>query len=193
MKRIFVTALSALLPVLAASHTGSLEHGHDFISGFIHPMTGPDHLAAMLAVGLWSGLALSRPWHVPMAFALMLLAGALVGMSGLAGVGLSMVEPMIAVSVLALGLLAALRQQMSLGAALVLVGTFAFFHGVAHGTELDGSIALLGMVLATWLLHLAGLGLGLLLRRQARLQVALSRVLGGGIALLGLGLLARMV
>jgi urease accessory protein len=191
MKRIFVTALSALLPVLAASHTGGLDHGHDFISGFVHPLTGADHMAAMLAVGLWSGLALKRPWAAPLAFALMLLAGALAGLFGLADS--SLVEPMIAASVLALGLLAAFRRAMAAGAAIALVGCFAFFHGLAHGSELDGSVALLGMILATGLLHLLGLVLGLALRRQARWNLGLSRALGAGIALLGLGLLARMV
>ncbi|MBT9491542.1 MAG: HupE/UreJ family protein [Paucibacter sp.] len=196
MKRVFVTALSALLPVLAASHTGGVDHGHDFISGFVHPLTGADHMAAMLAVGLWSGLALRRPWAAPLAFALMLLAGALTGLLGLGDLGLPLVEPMIAASVLALGLLAAVRQAMAAGAAIALVGCFAFFHGLAHGSELDGSVALLGMILATGLLHLAGLLLGLALRRQARWNLGLSRALGAGIALLGLGLglglLARM-
>lgn len=193
MKRFFVTALSALLPVLAASHTGDVAHGHDFLSGFVHPLSGADHLAAMLAVGLWSGLALQRPWRAPLAFALMLLAGALAGLGGLAEMGLPALEPMIAVSVLCLGLLAALRQQMGPALAMALVGFFAFFHGVAHGSELEGSLALIGMVVATWGLHLLGLAMGLVLRRNARWQLGLSRMLGGGIALLGLGLLLRVV
>ncbi len=192
MKRFFVTALSALLPVLAASHTGDALHSHDFFSGLVHPLSGADHLAAMLAVGLWSGLALQRPWRAPLAFALMLLAGALAGLGGLAELGLPGVEPMIASSVLCLGLLAALRQRMGPVLAMGLVGFFAFFHGLAHGSELDGSLALMGMVVATWGLHLVGLMLGLLLRRQTRWHLGLSRALGGGIALLGLGLLMRV-
>lgn len=191
MKRALVSALAGLLPLVAVSHTGDAAHGHDFITGFFHPLSGADHLAAMLTVGLWSGLALRRPWQAPLAFAVLLLVGALLGLSGLE---LPAVEPMIAASVLALGLLAATRRALAPALAMGLVGFFACFHGVAHGRELDGGLALLGMVLATWLLHVAGLGLGLWLRRtQARWALPLSRVLGGGIALLGLALMARVV
>nr|WP_295082657.1 HupE/UreJ family protein [uncultured Roseateles sp.] len=187
MKRIFTLAFALLLlPMLASAHSGEPGHGHSLalLDGFLHPFSGADHLAAMLAVGLWSGLAMRRLWLAPLSFAALLLVGALSGWGG------SLVEPMVAASVLVLGLLAAFRLQLPAAAAATLVGGFAFFHGMAHGAELGAGQALLGMVLATALLHAAGLLIGLQLRR---LPAVGSRLLGGGIALLGLGLLARMV
>ena len=173
MKRALVSALAGLLPLVAVSHTGDAAHGHDFITGFFHPLSGADHLAAMLTVGLWSGLALRRPWQAPLAFAVLLLVGALLGLSGLE---LPAVEPMIAASVLAPG--SAGRHPACPGArpghgpgGLFLPVSTAW----AHGAELEGGLALLGMVLATWLLHVAGLGLGLWLRRtQARWALAVE-------------------
>jgi urease accessory protein len=99
-----------LLPMAASAHTGAdggMHHG--FVTGFMHPLTGADHLAAMVAVGLWSALAARRGLDLlwaPLAFAGMLLVGASMG---LAGVQLPAVEPMIAASLLVLGLLVATR------------------------------------------------------------------------------------
>jgi urease accessory protein len=177
---------------LASAHTGvdaSAHHG--VVTGFMHPLTGTDHLAAMLAVGLWSAVSAPavdrRMLRAPITFALMLLAGALLGD---AGVSLPAVEPMIAASVLVLGLLAASRQALSAPLAALLVGGFAVFHGVAHGAELSehhgGLGALIGMVAATALLHGVGLGAGALLRQRS---VWLPRVAGLGIAAFGASLL----
>jgi len=203
-----VTALQALaltvaavLPVFVFAHTGEgLPHDHGgmsagaaFGAGFTHPFTGPDHLAAMLAVGLWSALTQTgrRMLAAPFAFAGLLLIGALAGLAlGDEGFSVPGVEPMVAVSVLVLGLVAAARWRVGAAASSALVGAFAVFHGLAHGAELEGGAALAGMVLATALLHAGGLALGLRLRALAPVW---SRVAGGAIALLGLGLLSRMV
>ena len=129
-------ALAALAaPALALAHPGSLaDHAHaGFAAGFAHPFTGLDHLAAMLAVGVWSALAVRPVWVAPMAFVVMLAAGALAGFGGLA---VPMVEPMIAASLLVIGLLVATRARLPLWAAAAAAGGFAFFHGAAHGLEL---------------------------------------------------------
>ncbi|WP_416761300.1 HupE/UreJ family protein [Roseateles sp. So40a] len=193
--------VAAVLPVFVFAHTGdgSLhDHGSPsalsaFATGFTHPFTGLDHLAAMLAVGLWSALTQTgrRMLAAPLAFAGLLLIGALSGL-WLADEGLAMpgVEPMVAASVLVLGLIAAARWHIGAAASAALVGAFAVFHGLAHGAELDGGVALAGMVLATALLHAGGLALGLKLRALAPVW---SRMAGGAIALLGLGLVGRMV
>lgn len=173
-----------LLPAVALAHTGDgAPHGHNaFLSGLLHPLTGTDHLAAMLALGVWSVLAVRPVWLAPAAFVLMLGAGAVAGLAGLA---VPAVEPMIAVSLLVIGLLVARRQQLPLALAATLAGLFAFFHGVAHGTELAASSplpALGGMLTGTLLLHLAGMALGRhVLRRQRMLRAAA----GGAVALLG--------
>ena len=155
---------------------------HGFFTGFTHPVTGLDHLAAMLAVGVWSALTTRRLWLAPLSFAVLLLLGALLAQ---AGAVFPAIEPMIAASMLMLGLLLAAQVKLPEAAGAVLVGAFALFHGAAHGQELAGSGALAGMVLATALLHGAGLGLGLGLKR---LNIWLPRMAGAGVALMGLSM-----
>lgn len=192
-----IAALAALLlPALALAHPG---HGADdvlllhadagFVDGFVHPFTGLDHLAAMLAVGVWSALAVRPVWLAPAAFVALLTAGAA---AGFAGIAVPAVEPIIAASLLVLGLLVASRRHLPLAVAAGLTGAFAFFHGAAHGTELAGGSqwqALAGMVAATALLHAAGVVLGhAVMARHRWLAVA-----GGtATALLGAVLLVRL-
>ncbi len=191
---VILAAAAAALPTLALAHAGEgLPHDHGLSAGFVHPFTGLDHLAAMLAVGLWSALTQQgrRMLVAPLAFAGWLLMGALAGVAlAHAGVQVPMVEPVVAASVLVLGLLAAARWSLAPLASAGLVGAFAVFHGLAHGAELQGVQALIGMVSATLVLHAMGMGLGLWLRRLAPLW---SRLAGASVALLGLGLLTRMV
>ncbi len=184
-----------LLPLAASAHTGvdgGMHHG--FVTGFMHPLTGADHLAAMVAVGLWSALAARRGADLlwaPLAFAGMLLVGALMG---LAGVQLPAVEPMIAASLLVLGLLVATRIHLPAAVAAAVVGVFAVFHGVAHGHELAGeqgaALTLAGMVAATVLLHLAGIATGWALRHA---NAWLPRVGGAAVVALGATLLSQAV
>ena len=177
------------LPALA--HTGALgDHVHTgFMAGLLHPFTGIDHLAAMLAVGVWSALAVRPVWVAPLAFVALLGAGAL---GGLAGVAVPGVEPMIAASLLVTGLLIATRAQWPVWAAALVAGLFAFFHGAAHGMELSGvgvAQALAGMLIGSAALHLTGIGLGRWVFDQRRW---LSAMAGGAVALLGSALLLRM-
>jgi urease accessory protein len=179
--------LALCLPALALAHTGADAHTHDaFYAGLQHPLTGLDHLAAMVALGVWSALALRRVWLAPAAFVLMLAVGAVAGLQGL---GVPAIEPMIAASLLVLGLLVAVRRSLPLVAALALAGFFAFFHGAAHGQELASEQdwpALAGMLLATAALH----GLGILLGRQLfTRQRWLAPAAGSAVALLGSALL----
>lgn len=181
-------AAALLLPTLALAHADGAAHAQGgFLAGLLHPFTGADHLAAMLAVGVWSALAVRPVWLAPLAFVLLLAAGALAGFGGWAVPG---VEPMIAGSLLVLGLLVAQRRRLPVAAAAALTGLFAFFHGAAHGTELGGgAAALAGMLLGTAALHAAGiaLGQGVVARHRG---IALAT--GLGTALLGAGLLVRM-
>jgi urease accessory protein len=184
-----------LLPMAASAHTGAdggMHHG--FVTGFMHPLTGADHLAAMVAVGLWSALAARRGLDLlwaPLAFAGMLLVGASMG---LAGVQLPAVEPMIAASLLVLGLLVATRIHLPAAGAAAVVGVFAIFHGVAHGHELAGeqgaALTLAGMVGATVLLHLSGIAIGWALRHA---NAWLPRVAGAAVVALGATLLSQAV
>lgn len=183
-----------LAPVLALAHTGADaggHHGMSLMDGLLHPLSGLDHLAAMLAVGMWSSLAARRLWAAPLAFMAMLLVGALLA---LAGLQLPAVEPAIASSLLVLGLLVSTRAQLPVTLAAALVGAFALFHGLAHGAELPAGAAawpvLAGMVLATGGLHLLGLGLGQALRSRSRWW---SGLVGAVVAALGGALLLPMI
>lgn len=195
MKNI-VSFAAALLPLSALAHVGDHTHAHGAMDAFAqaiaHPFTGVDHLAAMLAVGAWSALAVRPAWRAPAAFVALLVAGALAGFAGLQVPG---VEPMIAASVLVLGLLVAVHRRMPWGAAALLAGTFAFFHGAAHGYELagDGGVAALaalaGMALGSAALHGAGMLLG-----HAALQrhAWMARTGGAATAVLGAFMLTRL-
>jgi urease accessory protein len=187
---IAITALT-LAPSLALAHLGAdadHTHGSGFSAGLMHPFSGLDHLCAMLAVGLWSALtARARQlWIAPTAFAGVLGLGALAGMSGL---GMAGIEPVVAASLLVLGLLVSTRIQLPPVAGAALVGLFAAFHGFAHGTELQGMQALAGMLLGTVSLHLIGISLGLGLKRLTPIW---SQALGGGIVVTGAVLLAGL-
>jgi len=133
-----------------------------FLTGFEHPISGWDHILAMVAVGLW-GAQLGAPaiWLLPVAFPMVMAVG---GMLGLIGIPVPGVEYGIAVSAILLGAVVMFEIKPRLGIAAALVGFFAIFHGHAHGTELPpGQSALLyslGFVIATGTLHAIGIGIG---------------------------------
>ena len=180
LRTIFLIA-SAAVSTGASAHLGT-DSGvhHSFLDGLMHPLTGLDHMAAMLAVGLWSAMTARRVWLAPISFAGMLMVGALLGLGGLQ---LSGVEPMIAASLLVLGLLVATKAQLPSLLAASVVGIFAVFHGIAHGTELAGGsngwAPLVGMLVATLGLHLVGVAMGLALRSY---PAWMRRVAGGLVA-----------
>lgn len=187
-----IAGLAALMIVAAGqgafAHTGVAPHGHGFVAGFAHPVFGLDHLAAMVAVGLWAARLGGRAlWAVPAAFVTLLAGGAVVGASGL---GLPAVEMVITASVVVLGLLAALGLRLPLAPAAALVAAFGVFHGHAHGAEMpalaDPLAYGLGFAAATALLHAAGLGLGLMLPRTGAAWA--PRLAGAAIAAFGVAL-----
>ena len=179
-----IAAAAILLPEIALAHEGGVAGG--LVSGFTHPIFGLDHVVAMVAVGLW-GAFLSQPaiWLLPMVFPLVMALG---GLLGIFGVPVPAVETGIAASALALGAMVALALRPPLWVAALLVGAFAIFHGHAHGTELPQAANPLaygaGFVIATGLLHLSGIALGLLARWPAGVRAV--RVGGGAIACAGI-------
>jgi urease accessory protein len=186
-------ALALLLlaaPAWAHQQTGQAA---GFLTGLEHPVSGLDHVLAMISVGLW-GAQLGAPavWVLPVVFPMVMAFG---GFLGLLGVPLPGTEIGIAVSAILLGLVVALEARPPLWAAGVLVGVFAIFHGYAHGTELPvGESALLysvGFVIATGCLHGVGIGIGVIHRWSAG-RVAL-RVAGTLVALAGVSFLWRAV
>ncbi len=177
---------------LASAHEGTGLVG-GFSSGFMHPILGWDHVIAMVAVGLW-GAFLGSPaiWILPVVFPLVMAFG---GALGVMGVPVPAVETGIAVSAIVLGLMVAAAARPNIWVAAVVVGIFAIFHGHAHGTELPGAVNpiaySLGFVIATGMLHLAGIAFGTLAQWPAGKM--LVRVGGGGIALAGVGFLTGII
>lgn len=189
MRRIVMASVLVLLAGPALAHTGTEALG-GFGAGFLHPVLGWDHVLAMVAVGLWGAL-LGMPliWLLPVTFPLMM---ALAGLLGGLGLELPAMEQGIAASVLVLGAMVALRARPPLPLAVAIVAVWAVFHGWAHGAELPASADPfaygVGFVLATGLLHLLGIGLGLLVRWPQGERVL--RLAGAAIGVAGLWLLA---
>jgi urease accessory protein len=174
--------LLAAVPVEAHEQTGQAA---GFLTGLQHPVSGLDHVLAMVSVGLW-GAQLGSPavWLLPVVFPMVMAFG---GFLGLVGVPLPGTEVGIAVSAILLGLMVALEGRPPVWVAAGLVGFFGIFHGYAHGTELPaGENALLysvGFVIATGALHAIGIGIGVAHRWSAG-RVAL-RLAGAAIAVAG--------
>ena len=159
------------------------------LAGLKHPISGWDHVLAMVAVGLW-GAQLGPPavWVLPVTFPMMMALG---GFLALIGVPLPAVEVGIALSAVALGLMVALEARPHLATAAVIVGVFALFHGYAHGTELpegqSGVTYSVGFVISTGCLHAMGIAIGLIHRWPAGARVL--RFAGAGIAIAGVSFL----
>lgn len=188
-------AAATLAPAAAFAHAGHGEHS-GFIHGFMHPIGGLDHILAMVTVGILAyqigGRAL---WLVPASFVAVMAAG---GLLGAAGVSFYFVEPGIAASVVVLGAIVALALKPPVAVAMGLVALFAVFHGFAHGVEapLGDSAAAYGagFMLATALLHAAGIAAGMLVGRLSETQGQLGyRLAGSAVALTGLVILTQAV
>ncbi len=154
-------------PLSAWAHVGSGEAG-GFLIGLQHPLSGFDHVLAMIAVGLW-GAQLGAPslWILPVVFPMMMAMG---GTLGLMGIPIPGVEVGIAVSAIVLGFMVLAEAKLKIQLAMVIVAFFAIFHGHAHGTELpagqSGLLYSIGFVAATGCLHGAGIAIGLIHRWQ---------------------------
>jgi urease accessory protein len=189
----YVSAFAAVVLVLgsgtAQAQPGLPYHTHGFVNGLAHPLSGWDHVCAMVAVGLWAAqLGGRQRWVIPSVFvAVMALGGGL----GMAGLSVPFIEPGIAASVLILGILIAAAVRFPLAVVVPLVGLFALYHGVAHGQETpvtaSGLVYAAGFVIATAFLHLGGLGAGTTMQKTSRAKHL--RYAGGIIAVCGLYLI----
>lgn len=182
--------LIAADPAFAHAGTG-LPGG--FVAGVEHPMTGPDHMLAMVSVGVW-GHFLGKPliYLLPMVFPIMMAIGAGVGMGG---VPLPPVELGIALSVCILGALIMAAVRVRVWIACAVVGLFALFHGYSHGVELPSAADpigySLGFVFATGTLHVLGIGVGAIARLPKGELVL--RAMGGVVAACGLWFLQAAI
>ncbi len=193
----FNSALAAcvLAPSLAFAHTG-IGQTVGFAHGFTHPVSGLDHVLAMILVGVLAlqlgGRAL---WLVPTTFvSVMAIGGAL----GMMGISVPFVEAGIAFSVIVLGAVVALGIRAPLAIAAGVVGLFAIFHGHAHGSEMPAAAAGIayaaGFMLATSVLHIAGIAIGYLIGKISEQQGAIVMRSAGAIAAVaGIGLLTGLI
>ena len=185
--------LAAVFGLLVLGAGPALAHpGHfaddSFSAGIAHPFGGLDHIAVMIAVGLWAALKGGRAlWVWPAAFVGVMLVG---GALGMAQVHLPFVEPGILASVVVLGLLVALAVDLPVVTGAAIVGVFALFHGHAHGSEVAENISgieyMVGFALATATLHLVGIGFALTMTRvnwRLAIRVAGALCVGVGAAL----------
>ena len=185
-----LATFAALLPTAAMAHTGVGAAG-GFAHGFWHPITGLDHVLAMVLVGVlaWQlgGRAL---WLVPATFVLVMATG---GVLAVAGLALPLVELGIALSVVVLGAAVALGVRPPVAVAMGIAGLFAIFHGHAHGAEMPGDASGLaygmGFTIATTALHLGGLGLGYLVGAAGERYAVVVRSAGGLAAIAGIAIL----
>lgn len=199
MKSALKSGLLALaataLPAVAYAHPATGEAA-GFSHGFAHPMSGVDHILAMVMVGVFAfQLGGRATWLVPATFVLVMALG---GALGVAGINVPFVEIGIALSVVVLGAVVAFNVKAPLAAALGVVGLFAIFHGHAHGAEMPenatGAAYAAGFMIATAFLHLAGLALGYVVGRAGERQGAfVTRAAGGIAALSGIVILAGLI
>jgi len=188
-------AMLALMFVLVARLEAHVQSGQaaGFFTGLKHPISGLDHVLAMIAVGLW-GAQLGSPavWMLPVAFPMMMAFG---GFMGLVGLPLPGVEIGIALSAVLLGTVVARESRPSLAVAVLLVAFFAIFHGHAHGTELpkgqSGLTYSIGFVIATGCLHGVGIAIGLIHKWPAGKTTL--RAAGAIVALAGVAFLWRAI
>jgi urease accessory protein len=195
MPKVLLALFVTLTPSLALAHVGVGETS-GVAQGFMHPVSGFDHILGMVAVGLFAahlgGRALCL---VPLAFVAMMAAGGVLGMTG---IGLPYVEIAIGLSIVVLGITLATRVNPPVAIAMALVGLFAIFHGHAHGAEMPETTSGLaygvGFILTTALLHAIGIGVGILIGNAGqRYSRTISQIAGGAMALAGVAMLGGII
>jgi urease accessory protein len=177
-----LAAAIALMPAVAFAHTG-IGNTNGFLHGFGHPLSGLDHILAMLMVGIFAWQLGGRAlWLVPITFVGIMAIG---GTLGIADIGVPFVEIGIALSVVVLGAVVAFNVKAPVAAAMGMVGLFAIFHGHAHGAEISadasGVAYAAGFLIATALLHLAGISAGFLIAKTGQHYGSMVMRLTGGL------------
>lgn len=190
-----IGVVASLMSSPAWAHPGHLDASASsgLVAGLLHPITGLDHVLAMVAVGLLAvSLGGRALWAIPASFIVAMVAG---GALAIAGVHLPMVEPAIATSVLVIGLLVAMQTKLPAPAVALIVASFAVFHGYAHGSEMPVSASAVayaaGFIAATAALHMSGIAAAIAANKTAvRYSQNLLRITGGLVAAAGLALTA---
>ena len=189
--------LLTLVPTAAFAHTGA-GYAHGFADGLMHPLGGLDHILAIVTVGVLAWQLGGRAiWLLPASFLALMVVGGVLALAGGSSPWVQVgIQVGIAASVIVFGIMVTLGTKAPLALATGIVGLFAVFHGHAHGTEMpitaSGAAYGAGFVLATALLHAAGIALGYLIGRISNKQLA-YRLGGCAVVLAGVGILAHTI
>lgn len=175
-------------PVLLFAHP-DFGNSIGFMHGFAHPLSGLDHMIAMVAIGIWAvQVGGKATWLIPLSFVTMMILG---GVLGASGVAIPFVEKGIIMSVLILGILIIASVRMPVIMGMIVAGLFALCHGHAHGTEIpataSGLAFIAGFAICTMMLHASGIGLGYTLANVTKARIV--RFAGVPILIAGLVML----
>lgn len=177
-----VLALWSVLP-LAMAHPG---HGGGLAAGLLHPLTGVDHLLAMITAGLLLGRHLRRPLPGVLIFVIAFGVGLALATPGR---GLPGMEYMLIATVPLAGLILWRVRTLPANGLLVGLALVAGLHGLAHGFEAPAMQALYwqsGAVLMVLFVTGLATAIGHTLRdRPTWLQHTGLGVFGIGMILLG--------
>lgn len=184
MKKLLLTLIFGLTPVLIFAHTGDDNLG--FVSGLKHPILGFDHFLAMVSVGIISAqIGGKAVWNVPLTFMFVMFIG---GMLGMRIIGDYPIETGIVLSVVLLGAAIGLGKKVPIYVAMIFVGFFAIFHGYAHGAEMPEAVVpyayALGFLSGTALIHILGVLIGHFLSK-GKSSKKILKMIGWAIAAVG--------
>lgn len=184
----YLAGISVLFPSLALAHSNN-DGSFNFFNGLTHTLTGLDHLAVMVGVGMFAAIMGGKcVFRIPLAFVFFMLLGALMGVMDFS---FSFVELVIAFSVIVMGVILLTGQNMPSKIAIPLIGAFAVFHGMAHGNEVPaGNLVgfFTGFTFSTMMLHLLGVGVFKLLDAHSSLDSKITKIVGAVIATFGISL-----
>ena len=182
-----------LLAVASTAHAHSPVKGiGGFYAGFLHPVTGLEHILPFAALGILAGQQGDKSAPALFLFALMVMAGAVSALwiPALPYVGLVNV-----LSGVLLGALVAAAWRLPVAVLYVVATVFGLSHGFANGAALSGAfkaylfipgLGLAALVVTAWLM----IATDFLLRQKYSWMHIAVRVAGSWITAIGVLVLA---
>ena len=199
------TRFGSILTVLVLSAGNASAHhimggrtpatfGEGMLSGLGHPVIGLDHFAVVVAVGCIAAMH-SAGTALVIAFIVSMMAGVALHVIG---ANVPAAEILVALSVIALGVLMLGRRQMSAASALVLFAPVGLVHGYALGESIYGAeqtplyAYLLGLAVIQSAIALVAMTVARSVAGPSK-DLSPLRLVGAGIAGIGLAVLMQQV
>ena len=166
-------ALSLILFISVAlfAHTGTHPTG-GFVTGFLHPIGGLDHILAMIGVGMVAYFATNKGYLTLIAFIGAMIIAAGIGYAGISIIGM---EAGIMISIAVVFGMIGFAHKLPISTIVAIVAFFGMFHGFAHGAEFaSGSFIayMSGFATSTLLLHGSGMALGYIYSKKLQPTLA---------------------